>query len=107
MRVLGLRYESVKRAIEIRKAVVDSAAGWKLIKTAPHRDRIDWSPLKKWLHSDEASTPDNDHKTEVKVDVADDGCVVSYELHDRRYWNDKLAVLRERFRTTPAYASMN
>jgi hypothetical protein len=36
MRVLGLRYESVKRAIEIRKAMVDSAAGWKWIKTAPH-----------------------------------------------------------------------
>jgi len=48
----------VKRAIEIRKAMADWAAGWKLIKTAPHRDRIDWSPLKKWLHSDEASTPE-------------------------------------------------
>jgi len=47
--------------------MVDSAAGWKLIKTAPHRDRIDWSPLKKWLHSGEASTLDNDHKTESKV----------------------------------------
>ena len=29
MRILGLRYESVKRAIELRKAMADTAAGWK------------------------------------------------------------------------------
>ena len=86
---------------------MDSAAGWKLIKTAPHRDRIGWPPLKKWLHSGEASTPDNDHKTKVNSGVVDDGGVASYGHHDRRYWNGKLAVLRERFRTIPAHASMN
>ena len=85
MRVLGLRYASVKRAIEIRKVMVDSASGWEWIKTAPHRDRVDWSPLQKWLHSDGSSTPDNDHKTEIKVNVVDNGAIVSYELHDWRY----------------------
>ena len=69
MRVLGLRHDSVKRAIEIREAMVDSAAGWRWIKTKQHCDRLDWSPLQKWLHSDEASTPDNDHKTEIKVNI--------------------------------------
>ena len=106
MRVLGLRYESVKRAIEIRKAMVDTAVGWRWIQTKPHCDRTDWTPLKKWLHSDEASTPDNDHKVEIKVNVVDDGATTSYELHDRRYWNDKLEVLRAQFRTTPTYAAM-
>ena len=49
MRVLGLRYESVKRAIEIRKAMVDTAVGWRWIQTKPHCDRTDWTPLKKWF----------------------------------------------------------
>ena len=101
MRILGLRYESVKRAIELRKAMVDTAAGWKWIKTEPHCDRTDWTPLIKWLHSDEASTPDNDHKSEIKVNVTDDGTTVSYELHERRYWNDKLSVLLRAFRELP------
>ena len=106
MRVLGLRHETVKRAIEMRKAMTDTAVGWRWIKTQPHSDRTDWSPLKKWLHSDDASTPDNDHKAEIKVNLVDDGGVVSYELHDRLYWNDKLEVLRAQFRTTPSYAGM-
>ena len=104
MRVLGLSQESVKRAIEIRKAMVDTAAGWSLIETQPHADRVDWSPLKRWLHSDDASTPDNDNKTEIMVHVSDDGTTVSYELHDRRYWNDKQEVLKARFRSTPTFA---
>ena len=106
MRILGLRYESVKRAIELRKAMVDTAAGWKWIKTKEHWDRTDWTPLEKWLHSDEASTPDNDKKCEIKVNVRDDGATVSYEVHERRYWNDKFSVLRENFRTTPAFNEM-
>ena len=68
--------------------MVDSAPGCKWTKTAPHRDRVDWPSLQKWLHSNEASTSDSDHKTEIKVSVADDGAIVPYELSDRRYWND-------------------
>ena len=40
MRVLVLRHDSVKRAIEIREAMVDSAAGWRWIKTV----RQAWGP---------------------------------------------------------------
>ena len=107
MRVLGLRHDSVKHATEDRGAMADSAAGWRWIKTKQHCDRLDWSPLEKWLHSDEAPTPDNDHKTEIKVNTIDSGGVVSYELHKRHYWVDKHQDLRERFRTTPSYADMN
>ena len=60
----------------------------------------------KWLHSDEASTPDNDHKSEIKVNVKDDGTTVSYELHERRYWNDKLSVLLRTFRESPVFLEM-
>ena len=35
--------------------------------------------LQKWLHSDQAFTPDNDNKTEIKVNIMDSGGVVSYE----------------------------
>ena len=64
--------------------------------------------LQKWLHSDQAFTPDNDNKTEVKVNIMDSGGVVSYELHERRYWaRPTLHVLWEQFRTTPSYADMN
>ena len=106
MRILGLRYESVKRAIELRKAMVDTAAGWKWIKTKPHCDRTDWTLLIKWLHSDEASTPDNDHKSEIKVNVTDDCATVPYELHERRYWNDKQSVLQKTFRESPVFLEM-
>ena len=64
--------------------------------------------LQKWLHSDQAFTPDNDNKTEIKVNIMDSGGVVSYELHERRYWaRPTLHVLWEQFRTTPSYADMN
>ena len=36
--------------------------------------------LQKWLHSDQAFTPDNDNKTEIKVNIMDSGGVVSYAL---------------------------
>ena len=64
--------------------------------------------LQKWLHSDQAFTPDNDNKTEIKVNIMDSGGVGSYELHERRYWaRPTLHVLWEQFRTTPSYADMN
>ena len=64
--------------------------------------------LQKWLHSDQAFTPDNDNTTEIKVNIMDSGGVVSYELHERRYWaRPTLHVLWEQFRTTPSYADMN
>ena len=106
MRILGLRYESVKRAIELRKAMVDTAAGWKRINIKPHCDRTDCALLKKWLHSHEASTPDNDHKSEIKVNVTDDGTTVSYELHERRYWNDKQSLPQKTFRESPVFLEM-
>jgi len=97
MRVPGLRHGSLKRAAGIRKVMVDSASGWKWIETPLHRDRVGWSSLQKWLHSDEASAPDSDHKTDIKVSVVDDGGIVPCELYDRRYWNGLLKVLRERY----------
>ena len=64
--------------------------------------------LQKWLHSDQAFTPDNDNKTEIKVNNMDSGGVVSYELHERRYWaRPPRHVLGVQFRTTPSYADMN
>jgi len=87
MRLLGLRHE-------IRTVMTDSAAGWKWTETKPHADRTDWNPLIKWLHSDEAPTPDNDRKAEIKVSVFDDGATLSYELHDRRFWNESHVVLQ-------------
>ena len=62
--------------------------------------------MKKWLHSDEASTPDNDHKSEIKVNLTYDGTTVSYELHERRYWNDKQSVLQKSFRESPVFLDM-
>ena len=73
MCILDFFYEPDKRAIELRNAIVDTAAGWKLIKTKPHCDRTDWTLLKKKFHSDEVSKPDNDHMSEIQVNVTDDG----------------------------------
>ena len=102
MRLLGLRFQAVKRAIALRQEMVDTAAGWRLIQTAQHCDRVDWTPLQRWLHSNEASTPDNDNK----VDVAESGGVRSYELHPRRCWNDSVKVRRQQFLASPARIEM-
>lgn len=106
MRILGLRFESVKRAIDLRKGMVDLAKGWKWIRTSEHSDKRLLADLTKWLHSDEASTPDNDNKVEYKILVNDDHGVVCFELHPRRYYNDKISVLHELFLTTSTFEKM-
>ena len=107
MRVLNLRFEVVKRAIDLRNGMVDSAVGWKLIRTtSEHSDKRQMAELIKWLHSEDASTPDNEHKVEHKVMVSDKDGVLSFELHQRRYYNDNMLALRKRFLMTPAYERM-
>ena len=40
------------------------------------------------------------------MNVTNDGTTLSYELHERRYWNDKLSVLLRTFRESPVFLEM-
>ena len=55
MRLLDVDYRVVKMAADMRGDLEDGSKKWKLLKTAQHADRTDWSRIAKWLHSDEAS----------------------------------------------------
>ena len=87
MRLLNLNYRAVKKASDFRREMHDTGRGWKYIHTAPHQDRVDWTPLDRWWHGDDASTVDNDNKQLVRVckGLTEDGKAQTYELHDRRY----------------------
>ena len=56
MRLLGVNYRVVKMAADLRGELEDGSNKWKLLKTAGHADRTDWSSTKKWLHSDATTT---------------------------------------------------
>jgi len=67
MRLTGLRYDAVSKALELRAKLEDSASGWRLLKTKQHADRVDWTAVDKYIHSDAASTPGNDTKRQVRA----------------------------------------
>lgn len=87
----------------------EEKTGWKLVTTATHCDRVDWGPLIDWCHSDEASTPDNDNKHEIKVhstSLKDGAKVVEYALHHRRYFNGTIDNLYQKFLLSSQFGNM-
>ena len=110
MRMLHVNYRVVNKGLAHGRTS-EAQGGWQLVVTSPHRDRIDWSPLKRWWHT-EGSTEDNDHKDRVRVflgkdgnDVDDDG-TVPYDTHMRRYPNDSRRRLRQQFLSSADYGAM-
>jgi hypothetical protein len=100
MRLTGLRYDAVSKALKLRAELEDSANGWRLLTTAKHADRVDWTAVDRYIHSDSASTPDNDTKRQVRVGMEEEGGVISYMLHNQRYWNDQIPVVHRNFLET-------
>eukprot|EP00966_Prymnesium_polylepis_P275615 6368123-Prymnesium_polylepis.1 len=64
-RLTGLSYRQMHRGSDQRRELEDRAGGWRRIRTAEHRDKIDWGPLKEAWHSDLLSTEDNQNKDMV------------------------------------------
>jgi hypothetical protein len=65
----------------------------------------------RWIHSDDCSTVDNDHKEMVrvyrdKVNDDDDEEPIAYEQHPRRYPNDTKETLYKLFLQSDAYGEM-
>eukprot|EP00966_Prymnesium_polylepis_P210393 4871884-Prymnesium_polylepis.1 len=67
MRILGVSYRVIKQGAAYRAKMEDSGKGWKLLKTAPHSDRVDCALIREWWHTEEASTEDNVNKQAVHV----------------------------------------
>ena len=99
MRLLGVNYRVVKMAADLRGELEDGSNKWKLLKTAEHADRTDWSAAKKWLHSDEASCEDNNNKSLVRVNMGKDEATgqINFEFKDE---------LRDKFKRSPEFTAM-
>lgn len=87
-RLLGIPYRVIKRASTIRADLEDSGVGWKLIKTNGHSDILSGRLISEFLHSDAASTEDNQNKEPITVyDGFDDNGNRCYCIHWRRALN--------------------
>jgi hypothetical protein len=48
MRILGVHYRVIKQGAKLRGEMEDRGGGWKLLTTAPHRDRVDGALITEW-----------------------------------------------------------
>jgi hypothetical protein len=48
MRILGVQYRVIKKGAKLRGEMEDRGGGWKLLTTAPHRDRVDGALITEW-----------------------------------------------------------
>jgi hypothetical protein len=105
MRLLGVNYRVVKMAADLRGELEDGSNKWKLLKTAEHADRTDWSAVKKWLHSDEASCEDNNNKSLVRVNMGKDEATgqINFEFHRARVLSESKDELRDKFKRSPEF----
>ena len=106
MRLLDIDYRVVKKATEMRAGLEDGSKKWRHVTTAKHCDTAFWRHLEQWLHSDEASSEDNDHKTMVRIDlgVGPDGH--NYTFHRGRILLDRKNALHVKFKASASFALM-
>ena len=87
----------------------DHGNGWRLISTAAHSDKADYSVLDEFWHSDLVSDPDNQNKDKVRVFCGVDESTNEqmYQLHPRRVakMSDKQAL--EVFRNSEYATRLN
>ena len=48
MRIFGVHYRVIKQGTKLRGEMEDRGGGWKLLTTAPHRDRVDGTLIAEW-----------------------------------------------------------
>ena len=108
MRLLDIDYRLLKQAAVLRADLEDGSKKWALKKTGPHADRSDWSPVARWLHSEDASVEDNSHKELVRVRVGEDEVagVMKYEFHRARVLSETKNSLLVKFKRTSEFAEM-
>ena len=111
MRILGISYRTIKEASRIRKELEDLGTGWVLLTTKPHFDNIEkhWEIFDDWVHSDEASTPDNSRKEQIRVYRGYGGIDPTtgrraYGLHWRRAQEGNVKALLAKWRASTAAA---
>eukprot|EP00966_Prymnesium_polylepis_P288466 6663260-Prymnesium_polylepis.1 len=112
MRILGIPYSTIKAANSMRRAIEDSGTGWVLLTTKRHFDNIEahWEIFDDWMHSDEASTPDNAHKEQIRVYRGYGTDPVTgrraYALHWRRAQEGNVKELLAKWRASAAAAKV-
>jgi len=108
MRILGISYRTVKEAARMRNELEDSGKGWVLLTTKTHFDNIEkhWEIFDDWMHSDEASTPDNSRKEQIRVyrGYGTDPATGrrGYALHWRRAQEENVKELLAKWRASTA-----
>lgn len=85
-RLSGLGYRQLHRGSDQRRELEDRACGWRRVRTAEHKDKVNYGPLNDFWHSDLASTEDNQNKYMVRVFLGRDPETkeMLYDLHPRR-----------------------
>ena len=106
MRLLDIDYRVVKKAAEMRAGLEDGSNKWRNIATAKHCDAACRQHIVEWLHSDEASCEDNDHKDMVRIDIGVMQGIHQYRFHRARLLLDSKNALLDKFRASAAYALM-
>ena len=85
-RLSGMGYRQLHRGSDARRTLEDRACGWRRVRTAEHKDKVNYEPLTRFWHSDLASTEDNQNKDLVRVFLGVDPKTGEqlYDLHPRR-----------------------
>jgi hypothetical protein len=110
MRILGISYRTMKEACRMRNELEDSGKAWVLLTTNRHFDNIEkhWEIFDDWMHSEEASTPDNSRKEQIRVYRGFGTDVTTgrrgYALHWRRAQVGNIKELLATWRTSASAA---
>lgn len=84
-RLLGIGYRAAKRFVGIRAEIEGRGKGWKRLKMSEHCDKVDYDAMSRAWHSDLFSTPDNQNKRTVRIDLGLSAAGERmYDVHERR-----------------------
>ena len=71
-RSLGVSKNQVRRAIQIRRKMMDKVQGWCRLTDKPHCDRVDGAIIEEAWHDDLLSREDNSDKRPVRIPIGID-----------------------------------
>lgn len=117
-KLLGVSYRNVRKALDMRHDIEESASGWQFVRTNKHYDSIEVAKISEWLHT-EGTTEDNANKIKHRVYHDDStsnatsigaataaGGPRQYEEHWRRYFNDTIKNLHRQFLASDTFAKL-
>lgn len=101
---LGVKPSTIQKALAMKQSLT---IGWNKIENSEHCDRVYWEVVSEWIHSDEGSTIDNDHKQMIQVTVTNkETGETEKDAHPRRRPNGTKRDLYETFKSSGTYLAL-